>query len=171
MPSLTPPVGPADHVLGPADAPLVLVMYGDFECPFCAAAQSVVRRVRGRLEGRLRFVFRHLPIAERHPHAELAAQASEAVAAQGAFWPYHDALYAARGRLALPDLIAHATRLGLDSERVREEVESGTHLPRVWHDTESAVASGATGTPAFFANDELVDGAFDAGSLVEALEA
>jgi len=169
--SLTVPVGPEDHVLGLADAPLVLVMYGDFECPYCAAAQGVVRRVRGRLEGRLAFVFRHLPIAARHPHAELAAQASEAAAAQGEFWAYHDALYAARGRLGLEDLVAHAERLGLDSHRLHTEVESSVHLPRIWRDTESAVASGATGTPAFFANGTLVEGAFDAGSLVEALEA
>jgi len=169
MSSLTAPVGPEDHVLGNADAPLVLVMYGDFECPYCAAAQGVVRRVRARLEGRLAFAFRHLPIAERHPHAELAAQASEAAARQGEFWAYHDALYATRGRLELGDLVAHADGLGLDSHRLREEVESGVHLPRIWRDTESAVASGATGTPAFFANGALVEGAFDAGSLVEAL--
>lgn len=168
--SLTAPLGPEDHVLGAADAPLVLVMYGDFECPFCIAAQGVVRRVRARLEGRLAFAFRHLPMAERHPHAELAAQASEAAAVQGEFWAYHDALYAARGRLELADLVAHAQGLELDGGRLRDEVESGVHLPRIWRDTESAVASGATGTPTFFANGALVEGAFDAGSLVEALE-
>ena len=91
---LTPPLGADDHVDGPADAPLELVMYGDFQCPFCTAAQPILRRVRDRLDGRLRFAFRHFPLRALHPDAERAAQASEAAAAQGAFWAMHDALYA-----------------------------------------------------------------------------
>jgi NhaA family Na+:H+ antiporter len=166
-----PELGADDHVAGPADAPLELVMYGDFQCPYCAAAQSIVRRVRERLDGRLRFAFRHMTLPERHPHAELAAQAAEAAAAQDAFWPMHDALYAARGRLARDDLVGHAAALGLDAARVRSELADGIHAARVARDDASARAAGVSGTPAFFVNGVLHEGAFDAGSLVEALEA
>src|SRR5688572_18974756 len=100
-----PQLGADDHVAGPAGAPLELVMYGDFQCPYCAAAQSIVRRVRERLDGRLRFAFRHLPLSAVHPDAQRAAEASEAAAAQDAFWPMHDRLYAARGRLGSGDLV------------------------------------------------------------------
>ena len=165
-----PPLGPGDHVAGPADAPLELVMYGDFQCPYCAAAQSIVRRVRDRLDGRLRFAFRHMPLPEVHPEAQLAAEASEAAAAQDAFWPMHDHLYAARGRLGFEDLVAHAAALGLDAARVRRELTDGTHVARVARDEQSATAAGVNGTPAFFANGVLHHGAFDAGSLVAALE-
>jgi protein-disulfide isomerase len=167
---LDPPLGPGDHVAGPDDAPLELVMYGDFQCPYCAAAQSIIRRVRERLDGRLRFAFRHMPLPA-HPDAENAAQAVEAAAAQDAFWPMHDALYAARGRLSLDDLVGHARALGLDGERVRREVLEGVHAARVARDERGAVAAGVTGTPAFFVNGVLHEGSFDAGSLVAALEA
>src|SRR3712207_1803509 len=112
MPGLDPPVGPGDHVAGRPDAPLVLVMYGDFQCPYCTAAQGSLRRLRERLGDRLRFVFRHFPLTEVHPDAGRAALASESAAAQRAFWPMHDALYAARGRLAEDDLVGAASSLG-----------------------------------------------------------
>ncbi|HUR85363.1 MAG TPA: DsbA family protein [Solirubrobacteraceae bacterium] len=165
-----PPPAPDDHVDGSPDAPLELVMYGDFQCPYCTAAQSILRRVRDRLDGRLKFVFRHMPLP-RHPDAGHAAQAAEAAHAQGAFWPMHDALFAARGRLSLDDLASHADALGLDGARVRSEVIDGVHAERVARDERSARAAGVTGTPAFFVNGVLHDGAFDAGSLLEALEA
>jgi NhaA family Na+:H+ antiporter len=168
--SLDPPLGPGDHVDGPDDAPLELVMYGDFQCPYCVAAQSIIRRVRERLDGRLRFAFRHMPLPV-HPDAENAAQAAEAAAAQGAFWPMHDELYAARGRLSLDDLAAHAAAIGLDGERVRREILDGVHAERVALDDRSARAAAIAGTPAFFVNGVLHESAFDAGSLVEALEA
>jgi protein-disulfide isomerase len=168
--SLDPPLGPGDHVDGPDDAPLELVMYGDFQCPYCVAAQSIIRRVRERLDGRLRFAFRHMPLPV-HPDAENAAQAAEAAAVQGAFWPMHDELYAARGRLSLDDLAAHAAAIGLDGERVRREILDGVHAERVALDDRSARAAAIAGTPAFFVNGVLHEGAFDAGSLVEALEA
>ena len=171
MPALLdPPLGPGDHVAGPEDAPLELVMYGDFQCPYCAAAQSILRRVRERLDGRLRFAFRHMPLPA-HPDAGNAAQAAEAAAAQGAFWPMHDALYAARGRLSPDDLAAHAAAIGLDGERVRREVAEAFHAERVARDESSARAAGIAGTPAFFVNGVLHEGSFDAGSLVDALEA
>lgn len=168
---LDPPLSGHDHVEGPADAALTLVMYGDFQCPYCAAAQSMVRRVRERLEGRLRIAFRHFPLPEVHPEAQGAAEASEAAAAQGAFWKMHDHLYAARGRLSTSDLVQHARDLGLDGDRVEQELRNGVHAERVAADRVSGERSGVTGTPAFFVNGSLHDGSFDAGSLIEALEA
>ena len=162
---------PDDHVDGPADAPLELVMYGDFQCPYCSAAQGILRRVRQRLDGRLRFGFRHFPLDEVHPDARRAGEASEAAAAQGLFWPMHDALYAARGRLGLDDVLrAAATVPGLDVERVRAELASGVHAPRVQRYVESGRALGVPGTPAFFINGERHGAAFDAQSLIAALE-
>jgi protein-disulfide isomerase len=166
---LTEPVGPADHVRGDPAADLELVMYGDFECPYCNAAQSILARVRERLGPRLRLVFRHFPLEQVHPHARQAAEAAEAAAAQGAFWEMHDALYAAGGRLAERDLIEHARSLGLDAARIDEDLLSRRHRARVDRDIASGMAGGVTGTPAFFANGGRVEGAFDAGSLVSAL--
>jgi NhaA family Na+:H+ antiporter len=168
---LDPPLGPGDHVAGPAAAPLELVMYGDFQCPYCPAAQGPVRRVRERLGDELRFAFRHFPIEELHPDARRAAEAAEAAAAQGAFWEMHDALYASGGRLHEDEIVATAAAIGLDAERLRDAMRAGTHGARVERDRESGVRSGVTGTPGFFANGRLVEGAFDAGSLVEALTA
>ena len=169
--ALIPPLTPDDHVDGPEDAPLELVIYGDFQCPFCTAAQPILRRVRERLDGRLRFVFRHFPLADVHPDAQRAAEASEAAAAQGAFWPMHDALYGARGRLGPDDVVALAAGLGLDAERVRAELAGGVHAARVARDVEGGRAAGVTGTPSFFVGGVRHTGAFDAQSLIAALEA
>jgi Na+:H+ antiporter, NhaA family len=166
-----PPLDADDHVTGPPDAPLELVMYGDFQCPYCTAAQSIVRRVRDRLDGRLRFAFRHLPLVELHPDAERAAEAAEAAAAQGAFWEMHDALYGNGGRLSEEDLVGVARALGLDAERVRAELRAGTHAARVARDADAARALGVEGTPTFFVNGRRHRDAFDAGTLVAALEA
>jgi protein-disulfide isomerase len=166
---LSPPLDNQDHVAGPDNAPFELVMYGDFQCPYCTAAQSILRRVRDRLDGRLRFVFRHLPLTEVHPDAERAAEAAEAAGAQGSFWEMYDALYASGGRLTEPDLIAIADRLGLDVERFRADLASGAHRARVARDADAARANGVTGTPAFFVNGERHEEAVDARSLVEAL--
>jgi len=168
---LTPPLGPEDHVDGPPDAALELVMYGDFQCPYCSAAQPIVRRVRDRLGDRLRYAFRHLPLPEVHPDAQRAAEAAESAAAQGAFWAMHDALYAQRGRLELEDVLQAASEAGVDPERVRTDLEAGVYAPRVARDAESALAGGVTGTPGFFANGVRVEGSFDAQSLLAALEA
>jgi protein-disulfide isomerase len=167
---LDPPLGDRDHVDGPPDAPLELVMYGDFQCPFCSAAQPILRRVRDRLDGRLRFAFRHFPLTEVHPDAQRAAEASEAAAAQGAFWPMHDALYAAGGALGLDAVLAAAAGLGLDAERVRAELADGAHAERVATDVRSGRAAGITGTPAFYAAGVRHRGGYDAQSLIAALE-
>ena len=166
---LQPPLDEHDHVAGHFDAPLELVMYGDFQCPYCAASQSIIRRVRERLDGRLRFVFRHLPLPEVHPEAERAAQAAEAASLQGSFWEMHDALYANGGRFGDADLEAIADRLGLDVERFRAELAAGAHTDRVQRDVDSGRAAGVGGTPAFFVDGTLHTESFDARSLVEAL--
>jgi len=167
---LSPPLEDLDHVRGERGAPLELVMFGDFQCPFCLGAQSVLRRVRERLGDRLLFGFRHLPIPERHPLAPLAAEASEAAAAQDRFWDYHDALFAAQPRLSPETIFAVGADLGLDAERMGSEVDAGACRDRVARDRASAEASGATGTPTFFVNGVRFFGAYDAGSLVEALD-
>ena len=168
---LTPPLSAEDHVDGASSGSLELVMYGDFQCPYCAAAYPIVRRVRERLEGRLLFAFRHFPLRDTHPDAEIAAQASEAAAAQGAFWPMHDRMYESRGLLARPDLVRYAQELGLDADRVEAELEDGTHAARVQRDFDSGRQSGVTATPTFFTNGRRHEGAFDTSSLVAALDA
>jgi protein-disulfide isomerase len=167
---LTPALAAGDHVDGPPDAPLELVMYGDFQCPYCSAAQGILRRVRERLAGRLRFAFRQFPLTDVHPDAQRAAEASEAAAARDRFWEMHDALYALGGRLALDDLAGAAASVGLDADQVRQEVLDGTHAERVARDVRGGEASGVRGTPTFFVNGVRHEGAFDAQSLIAALE-
>jgi len=168
---LAPPLEEIDHVRGEPGAPLELVMFGDFQCPFCLGAQKSLRRVRERLGERLLFGFRHLPIPERHPLAPMAAEASEAAAAQGRFWDYHDALYAAQPKLSRETMLAVGRDLGLDAERIAADLDSNAHRDRVARDEASAGTSGVTGTPTFFVNGKRFYGAYDASSLVEALEA
>jgi NhaA family Na+:H+ antiporter len=171
MTELTPPLSAEDHVDGPERAELELVEYGDFQCPYCTAAYPIVRRIRDRIEGRLLFAFRHFPLRHIHPDAERAAEAAEAAGAQGGFWQMHDRMYEAGGALSHEDLIGYAAELGLDSERIAAELESGAHAARVQRDVDSGAASGVTGTPAFFIGGRVYTGSFDAQSLTAALEA
>ena len=168
--SLSPPLSGEDHTDGPDRAQLELVMYGDFQCPYCAAAFPIVQRVRARFAGRLLFGFRHFPLRDVHPDAERAAEAAEAAAAQGAFWEMHDRIYESRGALGRNDLVAYAGALGLDADRFGAELDSGAHADRVQRDLDSGAGSGVTGTPAFFVNGSLHEGPFDAGTLSAALE-
>lgn len=170
MTELTPPLSAEDHVDGPDRAELELVMFGDFQCPYSAAAYPIVRRLRDQLAGRLLFAFRHFPLRDVHPDAQRAAEASEAAGSQGAFWEMHDALYESQGALGREDLIHHATGLGLDMQRFTEELDSESHAPRVQRDVDSGLASGVTGTPGFFVGGRLFGGSFDAASLTTALE-
>ena len=167
--SLTPPVDPArDHVTGEG---VDLVMFGDFECPYCRDAVPSLARVRARLEGRVRLVFRHFPIAARHPHAEAAALAAEAAAAQGRFWEYHDLLYAApKDALEDDDLRAYAAELGLDAGRFDADRAGAAAAERVAEDRRSGEESGVSGTPAFFIGGERHRGFYDVEGLVDALE-
>jgi protein-disulfide isomerase len=167
---LSPPLEDIDHVRGERGAPLELVMFGDFQCPYCLGAQSVIGRVRERLGDRLLFAYRHLPIPERHPLAPMAAEASEAAAAQGKFWEYHDALFQAQPKLSRETMLEVGGDLGLDADRMAAEMDSGEHRPRVERDLDSAARSGATGTPSFYVNGVHFFGAYDARSLADALE-
>jgi Na+/H+ antiporter NhaA/predicted DsbA family dithiol-disulfide isomerase/CRP-like cAMP-binding protein len=164
------PVDPArDHVRGPVDAPLELVEYGDVECPFCARATGVLSELRRRFGDDLRYVFRHSPLPDVHPHAELAAEATEAAGAQGAFWAMHDRLFAHQDHLEASELLDHAAALGLDLGRFARELGDGTHAPRVREDVASAEASGVSGTPTFFVNGVRHDGPTTTDALAAAL--
>jgi protein-disulfide isomerase len=152
-------VGDRDHVAGPADAPVTLVEYGDYECPHCARAHPVVARVRESLGSSLRFVFRHFPLTEAHPHAEHAAEAAEAAAQRGKFWEMHDAIYQHQADgLEDEDLAGYAAALGLDAEDVLAEIEDEAHVERVRADFMGGVRSGVNGTPTFFINGQRFDG-------------
>ena len=165
------PVDPHfDHVRGPADASVTLVEYGDFECPYCGQAEPFVRELLAG-DGDLRYVWRHLPLPDVHPHAELAAEASEAAAAQGAFWEYRALLFERQDALGGKQLVAHAEELGIDAERFRRELREGEHAGRVARDVESADLSGVAGTPTFFVNGARHHGAYDLHALKAAVKA
>jgi Na+/H+ antiporter NhaA len=169
---LNPPVDPQrDHVRGPVDAPLTLVEFADFECVFCGNATGVVDELMHRFGNELRYAFRHLPLTDLHKHAEFAAAASEAAAAQGRFWDYHDVLFEHQDELEFEDLLGYAGDLGLDVERFARELEAGVHAERVLEDLTSAELSGARATPTFFVCDRRHAGPHDAATLAAALEA
>ncbi len=146
MSGLAPAVSEADHRQGPDEAPVTLVEYGDYECPHCGRAYPIVKEVQKILGRRMRFVFRNFPLAETHPHAARAAAAAEAAAVQ------------------------YAKKLGLDVERVKKELEAGTHAARVRADFRSGVRSGVNGTPTFFINGRRLDGPWDFEGLMAAIE-
>jgi Na+/H+ antiporter NhaA len=169
---LDPPVDVAhDRIRGPVGAPLTLVEYGDFECPFCGDATGVIDELRERFGDDLRYVFRHLPLRDAHPHAQLAAEAAEAAGAQGRFWEMHDRLFSHQDRLELDDLLGDAQAIGLDVERFAEDLRGGVHAAAVQADVESAERSGVPGTPTFFVGEERHTGPYDAATLAARLEA
>ncbi|MGH9318594.1 MAG: DsbA family protein [Vicinamibacteria bacterium] len=159
-----------DHILGPPNAPVTLLEYGDYECPSCGAAHPQVKRVRRLMGDRLRFVYRHFPLANIHPQADRAAEAAEAAGAQGHYWAIHDRFFEHQDALGPRDLLAHAEAVGLDPQRFAAELSSGVHLPKVREDFLNGVRSGVNGTPTFFIDGVRHDGGYDAESLIEALE-
>lgn len=168
---LWPPVDLArDHVSGPLDAPVTLVEYGDYECPYCRRAHRGILRVRDeRLPGKMRYVFRHLPNRRVHPHAQLAAEAAEAAAAQGRFWEMHRHLFTHQEDLDRDGLIRAAEAIGLDIGRFTRDLDTHAHAARVEEDVRSAERSGARVTPTFFVDGRRYGGAWDVESLVEAV--
>ncbi|MDX6500328.1 MAG: hypothetical protein QOG23_3588 [Blastocatellia bacterium] len=168
--TLTPPAGKRDHVQGPADAPVTLLEYGDFECSYCGAAYLIVKKIQESMGDQLRFVFRHFPLTQIHPHAEGAAEAAEAAGAQGRFWEMHDLLYENQRALDAMHLLGYAEDLGLDTQRFVRELEERVYQPRVREDFMSGVRSGVNGTPAFFINGVRHDGSWDLVPLLAALE-
>ncbi len=168
---LVPPVGEQDHSRGPASAPVTLVEYGDYQCPYCGQAYPIVQKLLARMGSTVRFVFRNFPLQEIHPNAQMAAEAAEAAGAQGKFWEMHDRLYEHQKELKQENLIRHAGAIGLDVTRFREELAEGTYDKRVRDDFLSGVRSGVNGTPTFFINGARHDGDWDLESLSAAIEA
>ncbi len=160
-----------DHVRGAHEAPVTLVEYADFECPYCGRAESAIRELLATEGDELRYVFRHLPLTDVHPFAQLAAEAAEAAGAQGRFWEMHDLLFEHQGDLRPRDVRDYAEQLGLDLQRFDEELHSRAYKPRVSEDVSSADASGVSGTPSFFVNGRRHHGAYDLKTLTEAVKA
>lgn len=160
-----------DHIRGSADAPLTLVEYADFECEFCGRATGVVRELRERFGDDLRYVFRNVALIDVHAHAELAAEAAEAAAAQGKFWEMHDVLFDHQGELGIDHLLEYAEQLDLDVERFADDLEEGRHSVKVRDDVASAEASGVTSTPTFFIGNRRHIGPYDAETLASELQA
>jgi NhaA family Na+:H+ antiporter len=169
-PKQTVRVGARDHVQGPPDARVTLVEYGDYECPHCRQVVPIIVQLRSRFGDRLRYVYRHLPITAQHTNAQLAAEAAEAAAAQGKFWEMHDLLFEHQGELGERELIRYASEIGLDVARFERELAEGVHSDRVREDFDSAMRSGATGTPTFFLNGVRYDGPWDLDSLIAEIE-
>jgi Na+/H+ antiporter NhaA len=159
-----------DHIRGPVEAPVTVVEYGDFECPYCGMAEPVLRELR-REFGDVRYVWRHLPLNDVHPRAQLAAEASEAAAEQGAFWEIHDLLLDHQDALAPDDLIGYARQLGLDVERFTDDIRAHTGAAQVADDIDSADLSSVSGTPTFFINGRRHYGAYDIATLSAAVRA
>jgi protein-disulfide isomerase len=168
---LTVPVGVRDHVEGAIDAPLLLVEYGDYECPDCLNAWPIVKRLREELGDRLAFSFRHYPQASIHPHASAAAQAAEAAASQGKFWEMHDLLFRNQKRLADMDLTYMALQLGLEVYKFQAEFERASHVEHIREDVQSGAESGVKGTPTFFINGCRYRGKVDVSTMLETLRA
>lgn len=164
------PISKRDHIQGSMKAPFNLVEYGDYECPYCGKAYSIVKEVQADLGDKLCFVFRNFPLIEMHPHSESAAEAAEAAGGQGQFWEMHDMLYENQSALEDEDLASYAQNLDLDVEQFVEDLDEGTYQPRVQEDIEGGIRSDVTGTPMFFVNGCLHRGDFDFDTLIRALE-
>ena len=149
------PVNEHDHSLGPADALVTVVNYGDYECPDCRRRHREVEKMVDQLTGAVRFVYRHFPLINVHPHALSAAEAAEAAAAQGKFWEMHRELYTHPDKLDERHLRHHAKKIGLDLNKFDREMAAGTHRPQILSDYNNSLVYGITGTPTTFINDEL----------------
>jgi Na+/H+ antiporter NhaA len=159
-----------DHIRGPEDAPVTIVEYGDFECPYCGQAEPVIRELLADF-GDVRYVWRHLPLNDVHPHAQIAAEAAEAAARQGAFWELHDLLFEHQDALRSSDLVGYAGQLGLDTERFEEELSRHEGAAHIAEDVDGADLSTVSGTPTFFVNGRRHYGAYDIGTLSAAVRA
>ena len=167
-PRLTVPVTEKDHAQGPADAPVTLVEYGDYECPYCGRAYPVVKELQRRMGERMRFVFRNFPLNTLHEHAGVAAQAAEAAAAQGKFWEMHDILY--EHQQELDDVQQYALRIGLEIYQFEADLSGEKYAKRVRDDFRGGVRSGVNGTPTFFINEVRYNGEHTVEAMLPALE-
>ena len=166
---LAPPVSEQDHSQGAATAPMTLVQYGDYECPYTRQSATVVRALQSQLGNRLRFVFRNFPLIEIHPHALHAAEAAEAASAQGKFWEMHDYIFQHQHTLADTDLLRFAEAVGLDQTQFLQDMNEHRYLKRIEADVESGVQSDVAGTPTFFINGVLYYGSWEQEALLAAL--
>jgi Na+/H+ antiporter NhaA/predicted DsbA family dithiol-disulfide isomerase len=172
IPDLVDDVDPArDHIRGPDDAPVTLLEYGDFQCPYCGQAEQVIRELLASAGTDIRYVWRHLPLNDVHPRAQMAAEASEAAGAQGAFWDMYDLLLTHQDALSPRDLAGYADQLGLDTERFQEELRTRKHAARVSEDVATADESGVSGTPTFFINGRRHYGVYDIDTLTSEVKA
>ena len=167
---LTVPVSPTDHTLGPQHAPVTVLEYADFECPNCKQAAPAVKLLLERFAERVRFVFRQYPLEEVHPHALLAAEASECAGAQGRFWPMHDLLFENQLHLKTNQLHSYAERVRLDMVRYTAEMDDHVYLQRIREHQQSGRDSGVRGTPTFFVNGRIQDVSFGMHGLFDAVE-
>jgi protein-disulfide isomerase len=165
------PLNSADHVLGPASATVTVIEYGDFECPYCRAAYPAVKILLKRFQDRVRFVFRHFPVVEMHPHAERAAESAETAGAQGRFWQMHDLLFENQQHLSDEYLRQYALQAKLDLQRYDQDMNSRTHLQFVHEQMNSGKERGTRGTPTFFVNGVIEDVSFGMDTLYKAIEA
>jgi len=165
------PVHDWDHIRGPADAPFTLVEYGDYECPACGHLFETLQSVQKECGTRLRVVYRHYPLSGIHKHAQLAAEAAEAAAAQGRFWEMHDLLFEHQDGLELKHLLRYAEQLGLDVDRFHRELKQGSYAERVRQDFIAGVQNGVNGTPGLFLNGVRQPGTFDQPALIALLKA
>lgn len=170
MSDLAAPLVPTDHSIGPSHAELTLVEYGDFECPNCKQAAPVVKLLLSQFSDRMRFVYRHFPLEEVHPHALNAAQAAECAGGQGKFWTMHDLLFEHENALEPDDLHGYAARLELDMNRFTAEMGDTVYLQRIREHQQGGARSGVRATPAFFINGKLHDVSFGIAGLFEAVE-
>jgi protein-disulfide isomerase len=159
-----------DHVRGPASAPVTLIEYADFQCPFCRQASWVLRDIEDRFERDLQSVFRHFPLTEIHPLAMIAAEASEAAGAQGKFWEMHDMLFDNQPNFEPEELVAYATKLDLDVDAFTEDLASDRHREAIREDFMSGVRSGVNGTPCLFINGERFNGPAEESLLSRAID-
>jgi protein-disulfide isomerase len=171
MATLKIPVGPDDHAQGRADAPVTLVEYGDYQCPYCGEAYPFIRTLQDRFGDDLRFIYRNFPIAEMHPHAMSAAATAEFAGAHDQFWQAHDAIYENQRQLGLPLYERIVTEHGLSPEDLRTSLQEGRFVPRITRDFQGGVRSGVNGTPSFFINGQRFDGYSGEESLADALAA
>jgi protein-disulfide isomerase len=171
MATLRAPVTPRDHLWGSDDALVVMVEYGDYQCPYCRLAQPVVWQLLEQAGRDLALVFRHFPLSEAHPMADVAAQAAEFAGAYGLFWPMHEALYENQAQLGPSTIFAIAGALGLSQTGLQRALEKGTYAPKVREDFMGGVRSGVNATPCFFINGVRHDGAYTFGALAAAIGA
>ena len=170
MATLKTPVTSVDHSQGPENAEVILVEYGDYECPHCGRAYPIVKQVQKHFGNRLRFVFRNFPLGEMHPHAQAAAETAEFAGAHGKFWEMHDALFENQPRFSEQFFLGLAQELDLGATALRTALEEGQFEERVRNDFGSGIRSGVNGTPTFFINGHRHDSPFDFESLVSAIE-